>query len=97
MIWWATSVRSAGVALFMCRVWRSGGVRSFSLDRVLCFCFESGVVVVSAAGWPATVDGWAVVGGQEQGGVKGWFRSHLLTVRSDRWSRSASALSWPEQ
>ena len=77
----ATSVRSAGVALFMCRVWRSGGVRSFSLDRVLCFCFESGVVVVSAAGWPATVDGWAVVGGQEQGGVKGWFRSMAIPRR----------------
>ena len=43
--------------------------------------FESGVVVVSGAGWPATADGWAVVGGQEQGGVKGWFRSMAIPRR----------------
>ncbi len=30
---------------------------------------------------PATVDGWAVVGGQEQGGVKGWFRSMAIPRR----------------
>lgn len=43
--------------------------------------FESGVAGVSAAGWPATADGWAIVGGQEQGGVKGWFRSMAIPRR----------------
>ena len=28
---------------------------------------------VSAVGWPATGGRWAVVGGWEQGGVKGWY------------------------
>ena len=36
---------------------------------------------MTAAGWPATAGGWAVVGGWEQGGVKGWFRSMAIPRR----------------
>lgn len=32
------------------------------------FVVERGVAVVSGAGWPATADGWALVGGWAQGG-----------------------------
>ena len=42
------------------------------------YCFESGVAVVSAAGWPATGGRWAVVGGGTQGGEQGWFRSMAI-------------------
>lgn len=46
--------------------------------------------MVSAAGWPATADGWAVVGGQEQGGVRGWPAPSQFSA--DRLGRLES---WP--
>ena len=38
------------------------------------FCFESGVVSVSAAGWPATAAAGVRLGGWARGGVKGLVR-----------------------
>lgn len=46
--------------------------------------------VVLAAGWPATGEAWAVVGGWEQGGVRGWFRSMQSPADG-----LASSDSWP--
>ncbi len=36
---------------------------------------------MSVAGWPATVGGWEIVGGWEEGGVSGWFRSMAIPRR----------------
>lgn len=39
------------------------------------FGFQSGVVDKPGNGWPATGGALVLVGGPEQGGVSGWFRS----------------------
>ena len=56
------------------------------------FCFESGVAMVWLAGWPATADGWAVVGGWAQGGVIGVFRSRQSPA--DRLARPGEWSPW---
>ena len=47
-------------------------------------------VSLSAAGWPATAGGWAIVGSWAQGGVKGWFRS--MQSPADRLARPWGAV-----